>query len=114
MAFLSLLPVVGAWPVWIPATIWLFSTGHPGRAVILIAVCGALGATIDNILRPVLLGGRTSLNGLLIFISVLGGIAVFGVLGIVLGPIVVATSVSIVDVYLGAADLKVAGGPIGS
>jgi predicted PurR-regulated permease PerM len=99
MGFLSLLPVVGAWPVWIPATIWLFSTGHAVRAIILIGVCGALGATIDNILRPVLLGGRASLNGLLVFISVLGGIAVFGVLGVVLGPIVVATTVGILDVY---------------
>jgi len=101
MGFLSLLPVVGAWPIWIPAVIWLFSTGHAGRAVILIAICGALGASIDNVLRPVLLGGRASLNGLLVFISVLGGIAVFGVLGVVLGPIVVATAVGILDVYSG-------------
>lgn len=101
MGFLSLLPVVGAWPVWIPATIWLFSTGHWGRALILIGLCGALGAGIDNVLRPVLLGGRASLNGLLVFISVLGGIAVFGVLGVVLGPIVVATAVGILDVYSG-------------
>ena len=101
MGFLSLLPVLGAWPVWIPATIWLFSTGHAIRGITLIAICGALGATIDNILRPVLLGGRASLNGLLVFISVLGGIAVFGVLGVVLGPIVVATTVGILDVYSG-------------
>jgi predicted PurR-regulated permease PerM len=101
MGFLSLLPVVGAWPIWIPAVIWLFSTGHAGRAIILIAICGALGASIDNVLRPVLLGGRASLNGLLVFISVLGGIAVFGVLGVVLGPIVVATAVGILDVYSG-------------
>jgi predicted PurR-regulated permease PerM len=99
MAFLSLLPVVGAWPVWIPAAIWLFSTGHPGRALILVGICGGLGATIDNILRPLILGGRASLNGLLVFISVLGGIAVFGVLGVVLGPIVVATAVGVLDVY---------------
>jgi predicted PurR-regulated permease PerM len=99
MAFLSLLPVVGAWPVWIPATIWLFSTGHFVRALILIGICGGLGSTIDNILRPVLLGGRSSLNALLVFISVLGGIAVFGVLGVVLGPIVVATAVGVLDVY---------------
>lgn len=101
MGFLSLLPVVGAWPIWIPGAIWLFSTGHWGRGIILIAICGALGGTIDNILRPVLLGGRASLNGLLVFISVLGGIAVFGVLGAVLGPIVVATAVGMLDVYSG-------------
>jgi predicted PurR-regulated permease PerM len=107
MGFLSLLPVVGAWPVWIPAAIWLFSTGHTLRGIILIVICGALGGTIDNVLRPVLLGGRSSLNGLLVFISVLGGIAVFGVLGVVLGPIVVATTISILDVYSGK---SVAGG----
>lgn len=101
MGFLSLLPIVGAWPVWIPATIWLFSSGHWVRGTVLIVICGAVGALVDNILRPVLLGGRASLNGLLVFISVLGGIAVFGVLGVVLGPIVVATSVGILDVYSG-------------
>jgi len=99
MAFLSLLPVVGAWPVWILASIWLFSTGHAARALLLIGVCGGLGTTIDNILRPLLLGGRSSLNGLLVFISVLGGMAVFGALGLVLGPIVVATAVGVLDVY---------------
>jgi predicted PurR-regulated permease PerM len=99
MAFLSLLPVVGAWPVWVPATIWLLSTGHSARALLLVGICAGLGSTIDNILRPVILGGRSSLNGLLVFISVLGGIIVFGVLGVVLGPIVVATTVGILDVY---------------
>jgi predicted PurR-regulated permease PerM len=72
------------------------------RGIVVIVICGALGAMIDNILRPVLLGGRASLNGLLVFISVLGGIAVFGVLGVVLGPIVVATAVGILDVYSGS------------
>jgi predicted PurR-regulated permease PerM len=101
MGFLSLLPVVGAWPIWVPAAIWLFSAGHPGRAVILVAICGGIGSTIDNILRPLLLGGRSSLNGLLVFISVLGGIAVFGVLGVVLGPIVVASAVGMLEGYSG-------------
>jgi predicted PurR-regulated permease PerM len=101
MGFLSLLPVVGAWPIWIPGAIWLFSTGHPGRAILLALICGALGGVIDSVLRPALVGGRASLNGLLVFISVLGGIAVFGVLGVILGPIVVATAVGILDVYSG-------------
>jgi predicted PurR-regulated permease PerM len=110
MAFLSLLPVVGAWPIWIPAAIWLFSTGHSGRALILIGICGILGSTIDNILRPVLVGGRASLNGLMVFISVLGGIAVFGVLGVVLGPIIVATAVGVLDVYSGKDAMRDAAG----
>lgn len=101
MGFLSLLPVVGAWPVWIPATIYLFSTGHPVRAVILIAICGILGGTVDSVLRPALVGGRASLNGLLVFISVVGGLLVFGAVGVVFGPIVVATVFGILDVYSG-------------
>jgi predicted PurR-regulated permease PerM len=101
MGFMALLPVVGAWPIWGAAAIWLFSTGHLARALTLIAICGGVGAAFDNILRPILLGGRASLNGLLVFISVVGGIAFFGVLGIVLGPIVVATALGILDVYSG-------------
>jgi predicted PurR-regulated permease PerM len=60
----------------------------------------ACGATIDNILRPMLLDGRASRNGLLVFIGVPGGIAAFGVLGVVLGSIV-AASVGVIDVYSG-------------
>jgi len=101
MGFLSLLPIVGAWPVWVPAAIWLISTGHWGRGLVLIGICGPLGGAIDSFLRPALVSGRTSLNGLLVFISVLGGLAVFGILGIVLGPVIVATAVGILDVYTG-------------
>jgi predicted PurR-regulated permease PerM len=102
MAFLSLLPVVGSWPVWLPAAIWLFSTGHWGRGVIVLLLCGGVAGTTDSLLRPLLIGGRSRLNGLLVFISVLGGIACFGMLGIVLGPIVVATASSLLSGYSGA------------
>jgi len=54
---------------------------------------------VDSFLRPMLLGGRTRLNALLVFISVIGGVGVFGMLGLVLGPIVVATTAGILDVY---------------
>jgi len=100
MGFLSLLPVIGAWPVWVPATIWLLFGGHLGRAFVLVAICAAVGGTVDNFLRPLLISGRAHLSGLLVFISVLGGISVFGMLGIVLGPIVVATTAGILDVHL--------------
>jgi predicted PurR-regulated permease PerM len=102
MAFLSLLPVVGSWPIWLPAAIWLFSTGHWGRGAIVLLLCGGAAGLTDSFLRPYLIGGRSSLNGLLVFISVLGGIACFGMLGIVLGPIVVATALSLLSGYSGA------------
>jgi predicted PurR-regulated permease PerM len=54
---------------------------------------------IDNVLRPILLSGRAQMNGLLVFISILGGIAAFGLLGIVLGPILVALGSSVLEFY---------------
>jgi predicted PurR-regulated permease PerM len=102
MAFLSLLPMVGSWPVWLTAAIWLFSTGHWGRGAFVLLLCGAVAGLTDSFLRPHLIGGRSSLNGLLVFIGVLGGIACFGMLGIVLGPIVVATAASLLSGYSGA------------
>ena len=95
MAFLSMLPVVGAWPVWLPATLYLFSTGHWERAIVLLAVAVLIIGVTDYVVRPMLVGKCTELSGLVVFISVLGGVAVFGPLGLVLGPIVVATATSL-------------------
>jgi predicted PurR-regulated permease PerM len=99
MAFLSLLPVLGAWMVWGPAAIYLVVTGEYIKAVILVAVgLGVIGLA-DNVLRPILLSGRAQMNGLLVFISILGGIAAFGLLGIVLGPILVALGSAVLEFY---------------
>ena len=98
MAFFSLLPL-GAWIVWTPAAIWLLLTGETGRGIALVVIGAAGISMIDNFLRPILLSGRTQMNGLLVFISLLGGIAAFGLLGLVLGPVVMATAISFVDAY---------------
>lgn len=98
MAFAALLPV-GAGVVWLPAAIWLLLTGSVGRGVTLMAVgAGAIGL-VDNVLRPMLLGARTQLNGLLVFVSLLGGISAFGFLGLVLGPVIMATTIGMFDAY---------------
>lgn len=99
MAFLSLLPVVGDLVIWIPAMIDLIVTGHWGKAIFLAVVLAAVVGVADNVIRPWLISGRAQLSGLLVFISILGGIAVFGMLGIVLGPIVVATAASVLELY---------------
>jgi predicted PurR-regulated permease PerM len=99
MAFLSLLPVVGSWPVWVPAAVWLFAAGHVARGAVLVGICLGLVGTIDNFMRPYLMSGHARLSALLVFISVLGGIAAFGPLGVVLGPIVVAAAMSLLDVH---------------
>ena len=102
MTFLSMVPMLGAFIVWVPAAIYLALTGHYAKAIIL-ALWGTLAiGMIDNFLRPKLVGSRTRLHELLIFFSVLGGLNVFGVLGVVLGPVVLAITLSLVDVYKAA------------
>jgi predicted PurR-regulated permease PerM len=100
MAFFSLVPVVGSGLIFVPAALWLGFTGHWGRALLLLVICAGVTTLVDNVLRPILLGGRTELSGLFIFISVVGGVAVFGMLGLVLGPILVATAASVLAVYM--------------
>jgi len=99
MSFLALLPVVGAWPVWLPAAIWFLATRQIGRGILLLAICGGLTGTIDSLLRPLLMSGRSRLDGLTVFVSVLGGIAAFGMIGLFLGPIVFAMALAVLDVY---------------
>jgi len=99
MAFLALLPIIGTWPVWIPAVVWLFLSGHTVRALVLLALCAGLVVNVDNVLRPMLISGHARLSGLIVFVSVLGGVAAFGMLGVILGPIIFATATSVLDVY---------------
>ena len=98
MAFFSLLPL-GAWIVWLPVAVWLLLTGEIGRGISLMAIGAGGISLIDNFLRPMLLAGRTEMNGLLVFISLLGGMATFGLIGLVLGPVIMATAISFVDAY---------------
>jgi predicted PurR-regulated permease PerM len=104
MAFFSLVPVVGSGLIFVPASLWLGFTGHWGRAIVLLAICAGISTIVDNVLRPVLLGGRTELSGLVIFISVLGGVNLFGMLGLVLGPILVAIAAGVLSVYQESAE----------
>jgi predicted PurR-regulated permease PerM len=95
IAFCSLLPVVGAALVWVPAGVGLLLSGEIWRGVMMLLV-GVLGISMaDNILRPMLLSGRTSVSGLVIFFGLLGGAAAFGFIGLVVGPIVLVTTGSL-------------------
>lgn len=99
IAFCSLVPVLGSALIWFPATVWLLATGHWGKAIVLLAICAGLTTGVDSLLRPLLLSGRTRMNALLVFVSVLGGVAVFGMIGLVLGPILVAMAVGVLNAY---------------
>ncbi|HVH69494.1 MAG TPA: AI-2E family transporter, partial [Candidatus Dormibacteraeota bacterium] len=104
MAFFSLVPVVGSGLIFVPASLWLGFSGHWGRALLLLAICVGISTVMDNVLRPLLLGGRTELSGLLIFISVVGGVNLFGMLGLVLGPILMAMAAGLLSAYRQSAE----------
>jgi len=99
MIFMSMIPMAGAFVVWVPAAIYLVAIGHWGKAIALAAWGTIAIGLVDNFLRPKLVGEKTRLHELLIFFSVLGGLQVFGVLGLVLGPVVVAITLALIDVF---------------
>jgi predicted PurR-regulated permease PerM len=87
-AFCALVPVVGAAIVWGAAALWLLLSDEIGRSITM-ALVGVFGISmVDNVLRPLLLSGRTSVSGFVIFFGLLGGAAVFGFIGLVIGPII--------------------------
>lgn len=101
MGVCSFIPVVGASIVWAPAAIGLAFSGRWVQALLLAALGVGVIGLVDNLLRPLLMSGRSSLNGLLVFIGLIGGLSAFGLLGLVLGPVVVAILVSLISAVAG-------------
>lgn len=99
MGICCLLPF-GAWIVWLPFSIVLALSGSFGRAILLVGLGIGIVSAADNVLRPMLLSGQAGMNGLVIFLSLLGGIAVFGMLGVVLGPVLVVTALGLLSGYV--------------
>jgi predicted PurR-regulated permease PerM len=99
MAVASLIPMLGTASVWVPCAIYLAATGSLGKGIVLAAFGAVVISSVDNFLRPKLVGERVRLNELVMFFSVLGGLRVFGVLGIVLGPVLFAVTGSLIEVY---------------
>lgn len=98
MALLSLLPAVGAAVVWLPVAIYFLATGEVVKGVILIAFGVLVIGLVDNILRPILVGKDTRMPDYVVLISTLGGIAVFGLNGFVIGPVIAAMFISVWDI----------------
>ena len=100
IGFVSLVPVVGSALIWGPACIWLLLSGHWGKALTVLVLCAGVSTVADNLVRPMLLRNRTRLNELLLFIGVLGGLGAFGLLGLVMGPTVIAAAMGVFRVYM--------------
>jgi predicted PurR-regulated permease PerM len=100
MAFLSLLPAIGAALVWLPVAIWFIATGAVWHGVALVAWGVLVIGLVDNLLRPRLVGRATLMPDYVVMITTLGGMAVFGINGFVLGPIIAAMFFAVWHLYL--------------
>ena len=99
MAVLSIVPALGTALVWVPAVIWLLATGQIAAGISVGLWCGLVVGTVDNFLRPRLVGRDARLPDLLILLSTFGGILFFGAVGFILGPIVAALFVTVWEIF---------------
>ena len=99
MAVLSIVPALGAALVWVPAVIWMLATGQIAAGISVGIWCGLVVGTVDNFLRPRLIGRDAKLPDLLILLSTFGGILFFGAVGFVLGPIVAALFLTVWEIF---------------
>jgi predicted PurR-regulated permease PerM len=99
MVVLSIIPAFGTALVWGPAAIILAVNGSYIKAIGLALFCGIVVGSMDNLLRPILVGKDTQMHELMILFGTLGGIALFGILGIIIGPIVAALFVTVWEIY---------------
>lgn len=98
MALLSFFPLFGAWIVFIPAVIVLFVQGSIWKGIFLLLWGAGVVSTVDNFLRPYLVSGKTQIHPLLLFFSILGGLQVFGLIGIIIGPVLVSVFVVFISI----------------
>jgi predicted PurR-regulated permease PerM len=99
MALLAIVPVLGAFVVWLPAAVFLALEGSWGKAMILVAWGGIVISLIDNWLYPVLVGKRLRIHTVPVFIAIVGGLILFGAAGLILGPVLLAVAVALVEVW---------------
>lgn len=95
----SIVPLVGAWTVLYPAALAQLISGHPWHALGILLVTVLVISNVDNLLRPRLVGQETGMHDLMVFFSTLGGIGMFGPTGFIIGPMVAALFLSVIDIY---------------
>lgn len=98
-ALFSIIPGFGSYVIWLPAALIMFALGNYWQGVTVLVVGGFLISTIDNFLRPILVGNDTQMHPLLILLSTLGGLLVFGISGFIIGPIITALLLALWEIY---------------
>lgn len=97
--FASMLPMVGPWFVWIPVAIGLLIAGKTGAAILFAAYCIVFVSTIDNILRPYIVSRKTGVSSVVVLVGMIGGLFVFNIMGLILGPLILAYLVLFLKAY---------------
>lgn len=98
-ALASFVPIGGAALVWVPAMLWLLLQGSIGRAIALLVWGVAVISLADNLIRPIVIGNRTQIPTFFLFFGILGGLQAYGVLGVFVGPAILATIVVVFRIY---------------
>jgi predicted PurR-regulated permease PerM len=99
MTLLSVVPVLGAFVIWIPAAVLLALDGSYVKAIVLAAWGAFVVGGIDNLLRPMLVGNRLKLHTVILFVSLVGGVIVFGAPGLILGPLAVSVTILLIEIW---------------
>lgn len=109
MALLAVVPVLGAFVVWIPAALFLALEGSWGKAVLLVVWGAVVVSGIDNLLYPMLVGNRLKMHTVLAFISLVGGLILFGPSGLILGPVALTITTVLLEIWRHKGDQDIAG-----
>jgi len=112
MSVMSFIPLVGTFSVWGPASVFFILTGSAMKGFALLIYGVLVISMVDNILRPLIIGSRTKMPTILILFSVLGGIRLFGMIGFIMGPLIMAVFLSVLDIFRHIEDVE--GGQPGS
>ncbi len=99
MFFLAMIPMLGCWVIMLPAGIAMIASGNIGEGVAILAMSLIVVSNIDNVIRPRLVGSHAKLHDLVVFFAVIGGLTTFGVLGVIVGPVLAALFVVLLEMY---------------
>jgi predicted PurR-regulated permease PerM len=100
MALFSFIPLGGTALIWIPAALILIILGAVAKGIILLAIGVFIISSVDNLLRPLVVGVKTHIHPLLLFFTVIGGIQVFGMIGVITGPLIASLCLTLIEIYL--------------
>jgi predicted PurR-regulated permease PerM len=99
MGLLAFVPIIGIGVVFIPAALYLMFSGSMASAIFFIVFYLVLSVSVDNLIKPKLVGQRVKMHTLLVFFSIIGGLKLFGILGIIYGPLVTTAFLTLTDIY---------------